>query len=118
MIHYPKYMETYGPLVRLWAMRSEGKHQYFKDLAAKLNFKSITSTLAERHQCPKMYNMSSQGRRTNTIAVGLKRVVFDNLPSQVQDSITADAMPVEDIFSLTSVTVCAVTYPVGGGSTK
>lgn len=115
LIHYPKYMEMYGPLVRLWAMRFEGKHQYFKDLAAKLkNFKSITSTLAERHQCLEMYNMSSQGRSTNTIAVGSKRVAFDNLPSQVQDFITADAMPVEDIFSLTSVTLCAVTYAVGG----
>ena len=39
-----------GPLVHMWAMRFEGKHQYFKHMAKVIgNFKNIPKTLAKRH---------------------------------------------------------------------
>lgn len=41
----------YGPLVRYWCMRFEGKHAYFKDLAHRVKcFKNIPKTMAYRHQ--------------------------------------------------------------------
>ena len=44
-------MYRYGPLVRFWCMRFEGKHNYFKDLAHRLKcFKNISKTMAYRHQ--------------------------------------------------------------------
>ena len=70
MIHYPECIEKYiyvyvlflansyfhimyrfGPLVRSWCMRFEGKHNYFKDLARRVRcYKNIPKTLASRHQ--------------------------------------------------------------------
>ena len=49
--HYPKLILSYGPLIRLWTLRFESKHSYFKKCARTLqNFKHITFSLAERHQ--------------------------------------------------------------------
>ncbi|XP_072142066.1 uncharacterized protein [Dermacentor andersoni] len=47
LIHYPSIMQKFGPLILLWAMRFEAKHQYFKDIARKIhNFKNLCHTLA------------------------------------------------------------------------
>ena len=45
------FVYRYGPLVRSWCMRFDGKHNYFKDLAHRVKcFKNIPKTLASRHQ--------------------------------------------------------------------
>jgi len=49
--HYPELIIQFGPLIRLWTLRFESKHTYFKQCMRKLrNFKNPCSTLAERHQ--------------------------------------------------------------------
>lgn len=49
--HYPELIVQFGPLIRLWTLRFESKHTYFKQCLRKLrNFKNPCSTLAERHQ--------------------------------------------------------------------
>lgn len=51
MSHYPELIVHFGPLIRLWTLRFESKHTYFKQCARKLhNFKNLCATLAERHQ--------------------------------------------------------------------
>lgn len=48
---YNKRVNWYGPLVRYWCMRFEGKHNYFKDLAHRLKcFKNIPKSMAHHHQ--------------------------------------------------------------------
>lgn len=54
--HYPDLTVQFGPLIRLWTLRFESKHTYFKQCAKKLhNFKNLCSTLAERHQLLQAY---------------------------------------------------------------
>lgn len=49
--HYPALILKFGPLIRLWTMRFESKHSYFKRCARNLkNFKNLCFTLTERHQ--------------------------------------------------------------------
>lgn len=49
--HYPELIVQFGPLIRLWTLRFESKHTYFKQCARRLhNFKNLCGTLAERHQ--------------------------------------------------------------------
>ena len=56
LLHYPDLILKFGPLIRLWTLRFESKHTYFKQCARKLrNFKSLGSTLAERHQLLQTY---------------------------------------------------------------
>lgn len=50
MIHLPKQTLHLGPLIRNSCMRFEARHQYFKDLATRQNFKNICLSLAERCQ--------------------------------------------------------------------
>lgn len=54
--HYPELIVHFGPLIRLWTLRFESKHSYFKECARKLhNFKNLCATLAERHQLLQAY---------------------------------------------------------------
>lgn len=56
MSHYPELIIKFGPLIRLWTMRFESKHAYFKQCTRKLrNFKNVCSSLAERHQLLQAY---------------------------------------------------------------
>ena len=49
--HYPGLILKFGPLMRVWAMRFESKHSYFKRCTRHLkNFKNLCLTLSERHQ--------------------------------------------------------------------
>ncbi|KAF4520208.1 hypothetical protein B566_EDAN003921, partial [Ephemera danica] len=51
LIHYSDLTMKLGPLIRLWTMRFESKHGFFKWLVAKLkNFINITKSLSVRHQ--------------------------------------------------------------------
>ena len=56
LLHYPGLILHFGPLIRLWTLRFESKHSFFKQCARKLhNFKNLNSTLAERHQLLQAY---------------------------------------------------------------
>lgn len=56
MSHYPELIIQFGPLIRLWTMRFESKHTYFKQCTRKLrNFINVCSSLAERHQLLQAY---------------------------------------------------------------
>ena len=56
LCHYPELILRFGPLIRLWTLRFESKHTFFKQCARKLhNFKNLCATLAERHQLLQAY---------------------------------------------------------------
>nr|XP_037272441.1 uncharacterized protein LOC119164364 [Rhipicephalus microplus] len=113
IIHYPKYMVMYGPLVHLWSMRYEAKHQYFKDLAVKLrNFKNITLTLSNRHQTSEMYLHSFEDSSVKMVTTGCKPVSLEQLPIEVQNYITANAMDTSNVFSLVSAEIQGTQYAV------
>ena len=59
LVHFPKVIPLLGPLINLWAMRSEAKHQYFKDLKKILNFKNICLSLSNHHQKKAAMNRSA-----------------------------------------------------------
>lgn len=57
MLHYPRCIRKVGPLVHLWCMRYEAKHNFFKKQLK--SFKNITLTLARKHQsCMALYHES------------------------------------------------------------
>lgn len=51
LVHLPTQIMMFGPLIRSWCMRFEGKHSYFKNMARTIkNFKNLPLSLAKRHQ--------------------------------------------------------------------
>ena len=60
MLHYPSYLELYGPLRCCWCMRFEAKHYYFTRLTRVVNnYKKICHTLAQRHQMQLAYHLAT-----------------------------------------------------------
>lgn len=57
MIHYPECIRQIGPLVHVWTMRYEAKHQFFKSCIK--NFKNLTKSLALKHQINIAYHWES-----------------------------------------------------------
>ncbi|CAL1293885.1 unnamed protein product, partial [Larinioides sclopetarius] len=56
LTHYPVLIQKFGPLIRMWTMRFESKHSYFKKcIKSAQNFKNLTKTLSERHQFLQAY---------------------------------------------------------------
>jgi hypothetical protein len=51
LLHTPRLIMQYGPLVCHWTVRFEAKHRYFKQLTSSIkNFKNLPFSLANRHQ--------------------------------------------------------------------
>jgi len=49
--HYPDLTLQCGPLIRLWTLRFESKHSYFKKvIRSAQNFKNVTYTMSNKHQ--------------------------------------------------------------------
>ena len=62
IIHYPRIIRTVGPILHMWCMRYEAKHNFFKRQLK--SFKNITKTLARKHQsCMAMYQESFSKER-------------------------------------------------------
>jgi len=92
MLHYASLTLKFGPLVRIWTMRFENKHQYFKKCVRNSrNFVNLTGMLASRHQLLQAYLSASPRFPTNPLniqintTVGLSHVsptLFDCIVSQ------------------------------------
>ena len=51
LAHYPHLTIQCGPLIRLWTLRFESKHSYFKKcIKSANNFINVTRSLSEKHQ--------------------------------------------------------------------
>lgn len=75
LIHYHRMISLFGPLKQVWCMRFEAKHQYFKNVAARVkNFRNIYKTLAERHQLLQSYEFSELFLDEAAVVTGMKPV--------------------------------------------
>lgn len=51
LTHYPDLIVKFGPLIKVWTLRFESKHQYFKKTIRHiLNFKNVGKSLSEKHE--------------------------------------------------------------------
>lgn len=49
--HYPELIVRFGPLMKVWSLRFESKHTYFKRvLRYSRNYINITKSLSEKHE--------------------------------------------------------------------
>ncbi|XP_054874290.1 uncharacterized protein LOC118469776 [Amphiprion ocellaris] len=76
MIHYLHCIRKIGPVLHMWCMRYEAKHNFFKKQLKC--FKNITLTLAKKHQsCMAMYQETNSKERL-TLGSG-KTLMLDEL---------------------------------------
>ena len=59
LLHYPSLIMQFGPLIRVWTMRFESKHSYFKRCVRSARcFKNVCYTMADRHQLLQAFKCS------------------------------------------------------------
>lgn len=83
MTHYSYVIRKSGPLINLWAMRFEGKHNYFVQLVSQIkSYKNICLSLANRHQ-QHMSHVISRHDLSDDMKID---IIFPVLLSQISDS--------------------------------
>ncbi|XP_064475545.1 uncharacterized protein LOC135389426 [Ornithodoros turicata] len=114
LIHYPSYIYRYGPLINLWAMRFEAKHQYFKDIARKIrNFRNITFSLATRHQYLQMYLFSQSHCEAKLTTTGSRPCILEHVPDVLKNFLCAENISSDNIIVVKSITVDGAVYSSG-----
>lgn len=59
LLHYARVIRSMGPVIFLWVMRMEAKHQFFKNIAHRTkNFINLKKTMAFKHQANIFVNNS------------------------------------------------------------
>ena len=106
LLHYSDLTMKFGPLIRLWTLRFESKHPYFKRCARNcMNFKNITHTLSERHQMLQAYNGAG--------SLFPSRVTATSMTTFYSDLYSPEIKRVTEARNLNSYNACAgdmVTY--------
>lgn len=102
--HYVHLIRCFGPLVDLWTMRFESKHNFFKKVVHDvLNFKNVLLTLSCKHQqmmayyldCqnlfkPKLYIGNVDIVKTSSLEEKLRNVIEKKYPHQDSVSLAKD----------------------------
>ena len=78
--HYPDLIFEFGPLIRLWTLRYESKHGYFKKCARAFNnYINITKSLTMKNQLKFMYLTCSNNLYGKEIIVRQQIFTFTDL---------------------------------------
>ncbi|KAJ8043404.1 hypothetical protein HOLleu_10470 [Holothuria leucospilota] len=114
MVHYPTCLREVGPLIHVWCMRYEAKHNYFCQIANNCrNFKNICKTVAKRHQINQMYHFNSE-RPLETFQVGPgSETVISNLSLECIDTVVStlpDATLLTEVFYVNWVNLGGTEY--------
>lgn len=114
LIHYADLILNFGPLIRVWTLRFESKHSYFKQCARKLhNFKNLCKTLAVRHQLLQAFlSEGSVLPQILQIEKGVEFYVHDYRQS-IQDAVAKFTFNPENCIASYSVTYKGTEYKRG-----
>ncbi|XP_065645428.1 uncharacterized protein LOC136075912 [Hydra vulgaris] len=97
--HYPQLILRYGPLMRVFTLRFEQKHSYFKKCARNFNnYKHVCKTLTETHQLLQSYNNSSIPS-SKIYAVNSFSFNVKNFSSTISEAIITTCGQLPDTFS-------------------
>lgn len=112
LVHYPKLIVEFGPLVACWCMRYESKHLYFKNVAHSIkNFINLPSSFAKKHQQLQCYYNYTSSR-----AIGKKNKVT-NPKLLNRNFYSEDISKVLELYSdfyvVTSAQIKGITYKSG-----
>ena len=91
MVHYPTCIRKIGPLVHIWCMRYEAKHNFFKKQLK--SFKNVTKTLAKKHQSQIAY--SWQTYDPNRLVLGPSKMVAINTMDRGREIANTLQVPID-----------------------
>jgi hypothetical protein len=112
LTHYPQLTLQFGPLINLWTMRFESKHQFFKRcIRSSRNFLNVASMLANRHQLLQAYLSASARFACETDVSPRDLVVESSIVAELKSALSAAGVRAEQVFS--AATIKGTTYRRG-----
>ena len=110
LTHYASLTLKFGPLIRLWTLRFEIKHQFFKRcIRNSRNFVDVTGMLANRHQLLQAYLSAAPRSPACTISTeNVMSVDIQVLSSSLRQCLSSSDL--SDTHICTEVTVRGTTY--------
>jgi len=115
LLHYPWLITMFGPLIRVWTMRMESKHAYFKRCARTCrNFRNITKTLSETHQLSQAF-LSSGSLLCNSVDIGCDSSNYDEnlFSSSIVSAVRGCNKLIYPLQCMSNVTVRGTKYCKG-----
>lgn len=108
LLHYSYPMTQSGPLVRMWTLRCESKHGYFRKRARSCqNFKNLTKTLAERHQLYQAYK--NVGSNTDGLC-NASSFLYELCSPEIQKEVCAVISDKKNLSSAKQATIQGLFY--------
>ncbi|KAK3921010.1 Transcriptional repressor protein YY1 [Frankliniella fusca] len=112
--HYPKLIQEMGNLMKVWTLRFETKHSFFKQLTRVMrNFKNITYSLAEKHQLFQAYLRLGARGDYETFSASEKVLFHFNLYNEELQTAVYKAELVGDIFECSKLIYKGSAYQKG-----
>ena len=113
MMHYAALTMQFGPLIRLWTLRMESKHSYFKRCTRVTRcFKNITLTLATKHQLYQAYRCMGLQHSTDVELFSANPLQSSEYsPSAIQELQSCNLL--ENSVSATSAKYLGMRYGCG-----
>lgn len=110
--HYPEMLKLFGPLIDVWTMRFEGKHNFFKQVVHDVrNFKNVPLTLAVRHQkAMGLYLDSSMFFKPAVEIQKVQSVMVESFPDNVQSLLQQRNGQQSTVLAASSASVHGVKY--------
>ncbi|XP_052130221.1 uncharacterized protein LOC127751151 [Frankliniella occidentalis] len=103
--HYSWLCLMFGPLMKVWTLRFESKHTYFKRTARVIrNFKNILYSFSMKHELLQCYLRSGADLRCDVEAAGTSKLFVSTYSKDIQDAISnvpSNLCNVEECLKLT-----------------
>lgn len=88
LTHYAEMLGKLGPLMKVFTLRFESKHTFFKRTMRVLRcFKNITLSLAEKHELFQSYLRAGAGSRDSTQILDITELRIHNFSNAIQSAI-------------------------------
>ena len=118
LVHYPKHMYLFGPMVRTWCMRYEAKHRYIKRLAAFIgNFTNLPFSMAERMLLHEHLSLCEKGnvshQKTNVVGNGKRVFAGETNYCHSLQQIDQDVEDLDILHEAKRVTIHGTDYVLG-----
>ncbi|KAL2078827.1 hypothetical protein ACEWY4_006697 [Coilia grayii] len=107
MIHYPRCIKNIGPLIHMWCMRYEGKHNFFKRQLKC--YKNLTLSLAKKHQNHIAYHWETFAKERLVVGPG-KEIPISSLSASEQLALKMNVSLTSSIFSVKWVKSYGIEY--------
>ena len=112
LVHYPKLIIEFGPLISSWSMRYESKHLYFKRLAQSIkNSINLPFSLAKRHQQLQCYYNCTSSRN-----IGKCNQITNAKPvnrSAYSEEVSLVLNAYDDFYVTSKIEVSGITFKPG-----